>query len=106
MKRFMFLSIGVLCLAIAALIGFYIGSQRVDAQTPAGTVFFVNRDSSTGGGGTSYYNAILPNGDVYYNVDQGGNLNYTAAQYRGNFWGSLVSSDKSTWGAVKENYKK
>jgi len=98
MKRFMFLSIGVLCLAIAVLIGFYVGSQRADAQTPAGTVFFV-------AGGA--YQAILPNGDIYYNYynENAGGL-WPAARYRGNFWGGTVSTDKSTWGTVKGQYNK
>lgn len=98
MKRFMFLSIGVLCLAIAVLIGFYVGSQRADAQTPAGTVFFAEG---------SAYQAILPNGDIYYNyynINAGGL--WPAAAYRGNFWGGTVSTDKSTWSGMKEQYKK
>jgi len=32
MKRFMYLSIGVLCLALSALIGFHLGSSEVTAQ--------------------------------------------------------------------------
>jgi hypothetical protein len=34
MKRFMFVSIGVLCLMVSALIGFYIGSESAQAQAP------------------------------------------------------------------------
>ncbi len=102
MKRFMFLSIGVLCLAIAMLIGFYVGSQRVDAQTPAGTLFFVNNTPNS-----SYYCAILPNGDIYVNVGAYGNPAVSdGAMYCGNFWGGQVSTDKSTWGKVKGNYNK
>ena len=35
MKRFMMFSVSVLCLAVAVLIGFHVGSQRVEAQAPA-----------------------------------------------------------------------
>jgi hypothetical protein len=101
MKRFMFLSIGVLCLAIAALIGFYVGSQRAEAQTPTGTMFFVNFS------GSHYYYAVLPNGDIYVNVGANGNPAVAeGASYCGNFWGGQVSADKSTWSGVKGQYKK
>ena len=33
-KRFMYISIGVLCLMVSALIGFHIGSQSAIAQAP------------------------------------------------------------------------
>lgn len=97
MKRFMFLSIGVLCLAIAALIGFYVGSQRAEAQTPTGTLFFVNINA-----GWHYYYAILPNGDIYVNVGASGNPAVVeGASFCGNFWGGQVSTNKSTWSGVK-----
>ncbi len=34
-KKFAFVSIGILCLALSALIGFHIGNQAAQAQTPA-----------------------------------------------------------------------
>ena len=40
MKRFMMFSVSVLCLAVAVLIGFYVGSQRAEAQAPADTQYF------------------------------------------------------------------
>jgi hypothetical protein len=49
----------------------------------------------------------LPNGDIYYNyynINAGGL--WPAAAYRGNFWGGTVSTDKSTWSGMKEQYKK
>ena len=36
MKRFMYLSIGVLCLSVSALIGFHVGSSNVQAGPDAG----------------------------------------------------------------------
>jgi hypothetical protein len=102
MKRFMFLSISVLCLAIAVLIGFYVGSQSATAQTPAGTVFYVNTNA-----GYHYYYAILPNGDIYVNVGNYGNPPVAqGASYCGNFWSGQVATDKSTWGTVKGQYNK
>ncbi len=99
MKRFMYLSIGVLCLAMAALISFHIGSQRAEAQTEIGAQYYVEA-----GGGFNVF-AILPNGDVYVN-----NTNTTAgferhpSTYVGNFWEGTVSTDKATWGKVKGQY--
>lgn len=102
MKHFMFLSIGVLCLAIAVLIGFYVGSQRVEAQTPTGTLFFVNMNA-----GWHYYYAILPNGDIYVNVGNSGNPAVgQGASYCGNFWSGQVATEKSTWGTVKGQFNK
>jgi hypothetical protein len=105
MKRFMFLSIGVLCLAVAALIGFYIGSHQVIAQTPPQAMGFC----ATTYGAYCFY-MILPNGDtysreiceVYPNV-------YCATKpvnYMGNYWEGATATNKSTWGGVKQDFKK
>ena len=101
MKRFMFLSIGVLCLAVATLIGFYIGSRSAVAQAPAEAQYFYAKD-----GNYNLYRAILPNGDIYKNVDEGGPLLYATPTYAGNFWGNSVGTDKSSWGGVKGQYNK
>ena len=93
MKRFMMFSVSILCLSIAVLIGFYIGSQRVEAQAPAETMYFC--DASVG-----YVTAILPNGDVYYRSYSNG-LWTRDLQYLGDFWGGLVPTASSSWGNVK-----
>ena len=38
MRRFMYFSIAVLCLSIAALIGFYGGSESAQAQVPRAAI--------------------------------------------------------------------
>jgi hypothetical protein len=100
MKRFMFLSIGVLCLAIAVLIGFYVGSQKATAQTSEAQYFF-----TYSGGSYFHYVAILPNGDVYRHQLLSNDPMQTPA-YVGNFWGGGVATDKSTWSGVKGQYNK
>jgi hypothetical protein len=99
MKRFMFLSIGVLCLAIAALIGFYLGSQRAEAQSSSGAVYLASTDVVVG---------VLPNGDVYSNVLVGypPDFRYPQAHYMGNFWQGAVGAKGSTWSGVKGQYPK
>ena len=101
MKRFMFLSIGVPYLAIAAFMGFDVGSQNAAAQVPTGAQYFYARS-----GNYNFYIAILPNGDIYRNVDEGGPLfNYTPL-YSGNFWGDTIAADQSTRGVIKGLYSK
>jgi hypothetical protein len=101
MKRFMMFSVSILCLSIAVLIGFYVGSQRAEAQTPEGTVFFTNSY-----GGYFYYIALLPNGDIYINSGAGGGVAVSgSASYCGNFWSGQVSAAESTWGDVKSRKK-
>jgi hypothetical protein len=103
MKRFMFLSIGVLCLAVAALIGFYVGSQRAEAQASPDAQYFVFNYGST----SCSYRAILPNGDIYSNSDNGAPYYFAyPAHYIGNFWGGTVATDKSTWSGVKGQFNK
>jgi len=98
MKRFMYLSIGLLCLSLSALIGFHVGSRTAEAQPEmvSGTHQF--RDN--------VWTVMLSNGDVYIN-------NYhpildkfeEPARYLGNFWnGDPVQTDQGTWGGVKGKY--
>jgi len=106
MKRFMFLSIGVLCLAIAALIGFYIGSESARAQAP-GVVVGYGWSGMVATTEDVPVTAMLDNGDVYANVTNSvktyqvgeGSRTFRAfkdpAIYLGNFW-------TGGWGKLKE----
>ena len=99
MKRFMYFSVSVLCLAVAALIGFYIGSNRVEAQSSSPIVGYSNWNAN------QHY-VILENGDVYsrmHNYIPGtGYCWYEDAPiYYGNIWDGAVSTDQSTWGDIK-----
>lgn len=53
----------------------------------------------------SHY-VLLSNGDVYLRTSdsQGGFL--TAPFFMGNYWNGPVSTNRATWGGVKEQYKK
>jgi hypothetical protein len=100
MKRFMFLSIGVLCLAVSALIGFHIGSQTAEAQTSETTYMAVAE-------GTSFHViAIQPNGDVYRRAVVGSGWQTSdPPQFYGNYWwSSTVATQPGTWGGVKGKY--
>jgi len=57
MKRFMQLSIGVLCLSLSALIGFHLGGRSATAETAAPTNF-----------------AIAVSGDQVYVTNQAGEV--------------------------------
>ena len=97
MKRFTLLSIGILCLALSALVGFHVGNRTVQAQTTE-TVFLTSQYAN-GNGYTVI--AILPNGDVYERECR----NYDPfdptkpALFFGNFWDDNppvpTSSDKN-----------
>jgi hypothetical protein len=104
MKRFMFLSIGVLCLAIAALIGFNVGSQQAKAQSSEIVSVYCDNQG--------YSVAFLTNGDAYVRrLIVGTDCSYWSfdpACYAGNYWShsDTISTNKSTWSGVKGQYPK
>lgn len=116
MKRFMQFSIGTLCLAISAMVGFHLASGSAQAQSPGMVIGFASGVES----GTHY--VMLSNGDVYrqrtFNhgaagsspCDQAYSLNTYCAppDYIGNFWsgGQPIPTSPSTLGSVKSNYRK
>ena len=97
MKRFLMFSVSILCLSIAVLIGFYVGSQRVEAQAPAEVQYFYAHEASG-----NYIMAILPNGDVYHNAHSGGSPFTEESNYIGNFWTGVVATEQSSWGNIKD----
>ena len=111
MKRFMYLSIGMLALMLAAFAGFHMGSSSAQAQ---------------GGGIVSFefgqFSYVMDtNGDVWMQVAFQG-ISQTCwgsdtntwefcsdpPLYVGNFWGGQppVSTSKQTWGKTKQEYKR
>jgi len=74
MKRFMYLSIGVLCLSLSALIGFHVGSRTAQAQSVGGGFVDVVK------GAGAYYNALRSDG-AYFWYDS---LNDTYYEYANN----------------------
>jgi hypothetical protein len=104
MKRFMFLSIGVLCLSLAALVGFHIGSRSAIAQTDDFVAGY--RVMPYGVGGTGLHFVMLSNGDVYSRHDSASEpWTGSAPRYLGNFWESTVPVAPSTIGGVKAKYR-
>lgn len=105
MKRFMYLSIGVLCLMLAATVGYHLGSQTAQAQAPETITGYrvVNGPSLTD------HFVMLSNGDVYrqsHGSVYGTTFN-TIPTKVGNFWtgqGGAVPTEQKTWGAVKGQY--
>ena len=110
MKRFMYVSIGLLCLSLSTLIGFHIGSRTAQAQAAAPVVGFATTETG------DEQLVIDTNGGVWlqrrYNLGATATLcgdimgfpTYCgdAPLYIGNFWGSgTVSSGQSSLGAVK-----
>lgn len=108
MKRFMYASIGVLCLSLSALIGFHVGSQTAQAQVRGPVQGFAHDGNEIG----QYI--YLDNGDVFFRrttpVDVGGTNHpvYTndwpdfQLHYVGNFWGSApVPTSNESWGSIK-----
>ena len=110
MKRFMYFSIGALCLSAALAVGIHIGSQNAEAQSAA-IVGFIQ-----GGDGHIVINS---NGDVW---QQNNDLTLDPSScsnaefslycqpptYVGNFWFGQppVANQESSWGTIKDVYKK
>jgi len=93
-------SIGVLCLAVAALIGFHVGSQTVQAQaSDFQTGFHIAQNGAAG----LYAYYATNTGDVYVREipSSGGPWSGGAPVYVGNFFsGQPVSASPSTLGGV------
>jgi len=99
----MYFSIGVLCLSIAALIGFHLGSHAAQAQAQDGVpgyrVTMVNA-------GSSFHYVMLANGDVYMRQHDAYRNSWSSDLVSvGNFWSSPVATSQSTIGGVKAKYR-
>ncbi len=102
MKKFFYLSAGLMCLAITLLVGFHIGSRSVQAQAPGIVV-------GVAAGNTTSMGLILENGDVWVNQAPGAPARFmNPAVPLGNFWtgAAPVPVSEQTWGSVKDAYKK
>jgi hypothetical protein len=101
----MYFSISILCLSIAALIGFHIGSRSAVAQAPEPIAGY----SMSVDGDLRIHYVMLSNGDVYGNYNHGASHSMFPgpAQYRGNFWTGTapVPTSPTTWGGVKGKYE-
>ena len=112
MKRFMQLSIGVLCLMLAVVAGYHLGSQTAQAQVQAPIIGFATEDSFGG------HTLITESGDVYsrrydsihigvywlpvYNSDSP----EFSLHYVGNIWsGAPVPTSNESWGTIKSKSK-
>ena len=87
MKRFMMFSVGCLCLAVAVLIGFHIGSSRVEAQESAIVGFDINFNAKHT---SAYMTVIMSNGDTYRRRLGTTGTNFHSSflpQLIGNYWG-------------------
>ena len=84
-KRFALVSFGLLCLSLAALIGFHLGSHSASAVAPEATsdwrVTQFDEDKV-------YYHVLVSNGDVFVRTLTlaDGQLDDPPATFAGNFW--------------------
>lgn len=97
-KRFAFVSFGILCLMLAALVGFHIGSRSAQAQSPERTIVGV-----THAGDISRIFVVTSNGDLYAGRDR----LETPLNRWGNVWTGQdpVPTESSTGGNIKEKNK-
>jgi hypothetical protein len=101
MKRVLMFSVSVLYLAVSVLIGFNVGSQRVEAQDASTAVFYIYNPDLNAAANPRIV-AIIPGGETYMQqVDDSGHFN-GPPNYVGNFWDGTVSINQSTWGNVKK----
>jgi len=102
MRKFFYLSAGLMCLAITFAIAFHLGSRSVNAQAPEPITGYRVGFAS----GLFHHYVMLSTGDVY--LKQGvGQFGQTGAPvFVGNFWAGTVPTSESTWGSVKDAYKK
>jgi hypothetical protein len=107
-KRFMFVSIGVLCLMVSALIGFHLGGQSAQAQAYEPIAAY--RTVATGPSQNDVQHFVIwANGDVFRNRTYHGAgpvIFNDPANYVGNFYtgNSGVPVAPETWGNIKGKY--
>jgi hypothetical protein len=101
MKRFMYFSVGVLCLAIAVLIGFHMGARTAEAQS--GSQMWQAFMFASGDNALHY--VMLPDGTIYRQNDGESRQNLPPT-LMGNFWGGgPIPTAPSTLGGVKAKYR-
>ena len=87
MKRLVYLSMTMLCLALAALIGFHLGGRPVEAQTPEPITDY---RIAVAGGQIVHY-VMLSNGDVWAQRHAMDANEFSPSDAKptlvGNFWG-------------------
>ena len=100
MKRFMYLSIGVLCLMLAVVAGYHLGSQTAQAQA-------ANDVTGSHWNGEHTWTVMLANGDLYKNSRHPFLCIFEEpATYLGNFWnGAPVPTSSESWGSIKNKSK-
>jgi len=96
-KRFFYVSAALFLLALT----YHLGAKSATAQV--GTTGFAMCVAS-------YNNEILvmtPSGEIFARAwDNGGNMEVTPLYHVGNFWGGATSTTSTTWGQVKDRYRK
>jgi len=109
MKHFFYFSISVLCLAIAALIGFHIGSRSVEAQSTDLPIEGYSVVQAPADSPYFHHYVIYSNGDVYRRTLDVNTDEFTPEHlFVGNFFDgeAPVNASESTWGNIKNQLKK
>lgn len=92
-KKFFYVCAGLFLL----LLSYHLGADRASAQSGGQVVSIA---SSYVGGGSYYLHAITSTGDLYESF--GSNV----WSYRGNIFGAPTPATPSTWGQVKDRYRR
>jgi len=91
-KRFMHISIAILCLALA----YHFGASSATGQAPANPIV-----ASYAGAGCAHLIAVTANGDLHFTNDCG-----LTWHVRGNvFGGGPIPVEQESWGKVKARYR-
>jgi len=100
MKRFMYLSIGVLSLMLAVAVGYHVGSPPVQAQTANWYRMVIDPNTAH----THHY-VMTAEGNVFHRANYLGQPFTDDLVFVGNFWQEPpVATDQGTWGGVKGKY--
>lgn len=95
-KRFFYVCAGLFLLALS----YHLGARSATAQAPSNSVVGIETAMN------SYTNIVTANGDIY-RID-GGTTGGAAlnAVYRGNVFSLPTRVEESSWGAVKDRYRR
>ena len=109
MKRLFYFSVSVLCLALASLIGFHIGSRTVEAQSADLPIEGYSVVQASSNSSFFHHYVIYSNGDVYRRTIDVTTDEFTPEHlFVGNFFDgeAPVNASESTWGNVKNQFKR
>jgi hypothetical protein len=97
-KAFFLVCAGLFLLALS----YHLGATNVQGQAGSQVT---GLSAAVWQGSYSYF-VMTPSGDLYSKAGSSSTLNPGPPQFMGNFWDGATATEQSSWGQVKNRYRK